>query len=550
LNIIGITDANTLSAQVGTEVSLGAGESATVNGKTVTLERTSSTAALVSVDGVSDSIASGATKNVNGLEVKVDTLFDDEGVESDFAILVVGDNAVKSYDDGDAYIGEDEDNPDWIWVLNALTTSTTKGDVVAAGGPTLGVKNDFAKDGDNDDPVAVGEAYTLPGDFISLELDSLTVPSDGYMTFAMEFDTNIDLDTADDDGRTWGTSESGMVISSNVEESLVLDYDGTGWVHQSGNFTADINTDTIYLVLNTTLDDYLEVFYEDDDNAELYAGDIPLNGTKLSWGFVDYKETTTASDVEFGVTGDGLGSNNNSLVLHIQEELSTLGVADYDLNVNVSISSDVLAYLGPTQDDSESSELQYTDGTTTHNLGTKDENHRTYYGLTVVDPDSNGAGDKVELLIPSDVVEATVVVSGTGTTTSSASSGSIRKVVPVSTAVAKLDSEVSDPATVGKDLVLVGGPAVNSLTAQAMGLDYPTYGGSGLLPFAEGEGYIEYVSAAFATGQDVVVVCGWDADDTRDATSVLQQVDSFMDDLDGNTAVKVTAVSSAGITAV
>jgi hypothetical protein len=301
----------------------------------------------------------------------------------------------------------------------------------------------------------------------------------------------------------------------------------------------------IYIVLNTTGDDYLEIFFEDDDNKELYAGDVPLNTTKLDWGFADYQETTTASDLQFGVTGNGtLGD----CVLHIQEELSTLGVTDYDLDINVTISGGVLSHLGPTADDSESEELIYN-GATDHNLGTKDEDHRTYYGVVVLDPDSNGAGDKVELKVPSDVLEATIVVSGTGTTATSGGD-TIRQVVPVSTAVAKLDSEVSDAATVGKDLVLVGGPAVNSLTAEAMGLDYPTYGASGLLPIEAGEGYIEYMDGVFAVGQDVVVVFGWAAENTRDATSVLQQVDSFVDSLDGNMAVKVTDVSSAGITAV
>lgn len=552
LQIIGITDADTLQAQVGIELSLSAGESATVDGKTVTLERTSSTAALVSVDGVSDSVSSGATVTINGLEVKVDTLFDDEGVENDFAVLVVGSNAIKSYDNQDPYVGEDEDDPDWIWDLNALTTSTSKGDTTAAGGPTIGIKNDFAKDGYNDDPAAVGEAYTLPGEFIEVELASLTVPEDGYMTMTMEFDTNIDLDNADDDGRSWGTSEDGLVLSSTVDESLVLDYSADGWIHKTGNFTADVNTDTVYVLLNSTANDYAEVFYEDDDNTELYAGDVKLNQTittagYANWGFVDYQETTGTTDVEFAFAGNA----TSGVYLIVQEELTTLSASyvNYDVKVKMNVTSGALVHLGATADTSEASEVTYTDGTTTHNLGTKDENHRTYYGMVLVDPDSNGASDKVVMQIPSDVVEATVVVSGSGTTTSS-TSGAIRKVVPVSTAVAKLDTEISDPATVGKDLVLVGGPAVNMLTAQAMGLEYPTYGSSGLLPFAEGEGYIEYMDGAFATGQDVVVVCGWAAENTRDATSVLQQVDSFMDELAGNTAVKVTDVSSSGITAV
>jgi len=96
----------------------------------------------------------------------------------------------------------------------------------------------------------------------------------------------------------------------------------------------------------------------------------------------------------------------------------------------------------------------------------------------------------------------------------------------------------------------VGSAAVNRLSATAMGLEYPTYGSSGLFPFAEGEGYIELVDGVVETGKYAVLVAGWEAEDTRDACSVLQQFESFSEQLDGNTAVKITSVSASGITAV
>jgi S-layer protein (TIGR01564 family) len=138
-------------------------------------------------------------------------------------------------------------------------------------------------------------------------------------------------------------------------------------------------------------------------------------------------------------------------------------------------------------------------------------------------------------------------VKGPSTTVTSAAGGTVKQVVPVTNAVAKLDTEVSLP--VGKSLVLVGGPAVNRLTAQAMGLDFPTYGASGLLPFAEGEGYVELVDGVLESGEYAVVVAGWSASDTRNAASVLQQFGSFQEQLDGNMAVKITSVSASGITA-
>jgi len=44
-------------------------------------------------------------------------------------------------------------------------------------------------------------------------------------------------------------------------------------------------------------------------------------------------------------------------------------------------------------------------------LGTKDENHRTRYGIVIVDPKSNGAFDRVELKIPDHQIRAMISVS-------------------------------------------------------------------------------------------------------------------------------------------
>jgi hypothetical protein len=81
-----------------------------------------------------------------------------------------------------------------------------------------------------------------------------------------------------------------------------------------------------------------------------------------------------------------------------------------------------------------------------------------------------------------------------------------------------------------------------------MGLTYPTYGSSGLLPFASGEGYIKVFDGTLETGYVAVVVAGWEAQDTRNACSVLQQYGTFATQLTGNVAVKVTSVTASGIT--
>ncbi|OGI15027.1 hypothetical protein A3K63_04100 [Candidatus Micrarchaeota archaeon RBG_16_49_10] len=83
------------------------------------------------------------------------------------------------------------------------------------------------------------------------------------------------------------------------------------------------------------------------------------------------------------------------------------------------------------------------------------------------------------------------------------------------------------------------------ITAAALGLTYPACGAASTIP--TDQAIIEVIDDIFATGKSVVVVAGWEAANTRTASSVLQQWDTL---LDGITASKVivTAATSAGIT--
>jgi hypothetical protein len=293
------------------------------------------------------------------------------------------------------------------------------------------------------------------------------------------------------------------------------------------------DTDDLYLRYNSTTND-VEVFYKDSsDNKVRYAATVTDTNASTVVGYMTYQDTRLPIHLIW-LTGGANGNltlntaNGNDVIMHLTNDFTYLGHSDGD----TTYANDLI--YGSTD------------------ISGWEEDTRAHDGIIIYDPKAHLSGDTFEFNVNGDEADfkTNVVVLGPSGSATSGGAGSVKKVVPVSTAVAKLDTEVSDPATVGKDLVLVGGPAVNRLTAQALGLSYPTYGGSGLLPFAEGEGYVEYLDGVFTAGQDVVVVAGWEADNTRDASSVLQQVDSFMSELDGNMAVKVTAVSSAGITPV
>jgi hypothetical protein len=520
LKITSVSDADTITAEVGDEYSLNVGDSVTVLGKTVKLVNVGSGGSvIVDVDGVTATISQDTTKTVNGVKVKPTEYFYAEAKEERMASLLIGEETTESYDDGDPYIGQDDDDPEWIWNLALLTSNS----------PTIGIENDFVKDDHSDEPAGVGDCYVLPNDFAKVCLDSLTI--DSYQQYEFAVETGVDLSDA---GATWSTSNSVIAITSPGEDEGL----------QEAVSGSDYKSDTIYLKVDEASGNgRISVFYVDADGDVTLAGNATLSTDSgyVAVAQVNFQDTD-AGDMYLSVAGNFTA--NNYFYLRLNNSV----VSGDDLRMKWGTGGTNVDKLGDTADDSEAAELAWSASLT--GIGTKDEDHRSIYGVLIKDPDTNGASDQVVLDIPADQVEGKVIVYGPGAEVTAGEGENVKKVVPITSAVAKLDTEISDPATVGKHLVLVGGPAVNKLSAQAMGLDYPTYGGSGLLPFAEGEGYIEVFEDGFTSGQVVVLVAGWEADQTRMATSLLQRYTEFADELEGNTAVKITSLSAAGITPV
>ncbi|MBI2542749.1 MAG: hypothetical protein HYW24_01005 [Candidatus Aenigmarchaeota archaeon] len=146
-------------------------------------------------------------------------------------------------------------------------------------------------------------------------------------------------------------------------------------------------------------------------------------------------------------------------------------------------------------------------------------------GVLVYTVKSNVNSDKVVLGIPPETVYGLMQFGKIGASTTT-TGGTVKEVVAVTTAVAKLDNEVSSTDKTTKHLILVGSSAVNKITAEAYGVTYPTYGSQWTkdksLPIAENKAVIDVLDGKFATGKQVVVVAGWRAEDTRLASSVLQ----------------------------
>jgi hypothetical protein len=115
------------------------------------------------------------------------------------------------------------------------------------------------------------------------------------------------------------------------------------------------------------------------------------------------------------------------------------------------------------------------------------------------------------------------VLTPTGTITSGATAGgtvTTETVLEITADVVKLDSEVTSSDKTSKDLILVGGPCINSLVAELAA--------DGSFPYGCADwpgrdfGRVQLVADAFASGQTALVIAGTRAADTDLAARLVQ----------------------------
>jgi len=502
-----ITDTNagntTFTATIGTEYFMEVDDSVEVLGKTVTLKNVGSDGNIViDVDGVTETVGSTA-ETVNGIEVKVDDTFYSSNDKTErSASIILGKDATETYKDGDAYVGEDTDDPDWVWNfgnINDNSVATTTSTTAEFSGPYLGVENDFIYNDDSDNPPTVGECVDLPNNYLSVCLDSLTVADSNYATYTFEFDNSADLSDAD------GQSAAATVyIHTAQSEGLVVNgdqltaYNGTA---------ADTKTEHIWLRKGNETDVF--VYYKDTNtNKVVLAGAINNDsaGQAGSNGFarINYDNTKDSDIYMYLEQDEGSGTNTDINLTLVPYDSTNLPNYDDNITMFWGVSSTNFASLGDTLSSEEADEIVW--GSTQRSLGTKDEDHRTRYGIIIRDPKARGSSDEVVLEIPGDQVQANVIVKGSAATTST-TGGSVR-VNPIPASVAVLDTEVTSASA--QNVIVVGGPAVNSLASSVFGLN--------AADFTPNEAMIKLM----ANGEKMaLLVAGYEAVDTRNAADAV-----------------------------
>ena len=507
------------TAYVGSEYFLDSGDSVVASGKTVKLVRVGSAGAIVvDVDGVTETLSSSTTKTINGIEIVNDeTFYDSNNQAASSASLIIGKDAQETYKDGDAFAGEDKDNPDWVWNVSNIkesTLSTTASTTAEFTGPFFGIENDFIYNDDSDNPPKVGECIDLPNNYVSICLDSFTVSDDNYATYTLEYESSADLSQA---VGTLSAAKS-VQISTPQSEGIVIKGSNLGRFNGTAK---DIKTNKVWLYATSGTGNSVNlgangsdigVFYRDvDDSKVKLAGQI-INETlgaglarPLEINYDNTKDTDMQIFVDHTSTDVGERVNVTFVPYHSTD------LPDYNDNITVdwALSSGTFNSLGTTASSEEAIELLWTGAgaaAAPTTIGTKDEDHRTRYGIIIRDPKAHGSSDEVVLDIPGDQVQANVVLKGTSTKTTS-TGGSV-VVNPIPSSAAAFSEEITSASA--QNLIVVGGPAVNPLANSVFGLTRSD--------FTPNEAMVKLAD----NGANVaLLVAGYSAVDTRNAAEAV-----------------------------
>ncbi|MBI2148626.1 hypothetical protein HYU23_03015 [Candidatus Woesearchaeota archaeon] len=558
--VITTATATTMTAYAGDKVKLKIGDTVRAGDKSIRLEGVDDNSALVTVDGEAESIDEGDRERVNGVELFVDDVFNSDDDANDQALLVVqGDTgqAIETYSDGDEFIDENEDHYLWEWNLAGLNNGT-------ASAITLGLVTheslSTAEDDEFDSEIMKlgllkeNRAYLMEGDYLCLPYRYACLVfegPDGDLTWNdYEFDANNQKENLDPDND--GDND---VTNANVVEVRARSVGSDrGWTSLDTDNNGDVTDfDTWWIWHNSTggtspalAQGSLMFFRSDTDSGDPERMDLNNDGSVVGAAdqLIAAGPTAALSEINVVRFDDGdynarvtvRAVTNSSFVLIIQ---GINGAGNLSFNL-INNSASGLSFLGDRDGEDTSPSLNYTvAGATALSISGFDNDVRRRDGVVIKDPDGNLDNDRVRLSVPNDdEYEFWVKLAKP-----KGGSAGVVKTGSTAPAVASLtmkDTEVTDVETLGKNVIAVGGPAVNKVVATKLGLPFPTYG-AGVSGLSEGKAMLELKD--LTSGKKMLLVYGWEADDTKRAALVVKNKDAFSAQLKDKMSVTVTGTS-------
>jgi len=457
-------------------------------------------------------VTSGATDTIAGVEVFVkNAVVTTTGTNEGEAQLIVGANILKIEDGNYLKLG---DGTETTWQV-AITTG-------GSGYEKIKVVDTEARisSGSTNSVLYPSDVVTSPMDLFSLSFNGLT---DKYGGEPMFVDVDVTPTTRDLDRD--GTAQSVIRVRTPSGESIsYTDTDG-------------ISRTTNELWVNVTEDvvnDYSRFYYRDPTSNSLsYAKVDAAPYVKLTTSNtlgLTYTNVT-ATDGYFTVTEPALATAGD--VYNVTAEYNSTAASGMGQFEDIDgAAGDYYMYY----DNYGSTDISrfMADDTSDATPATRD--YYTTWG-TIVD----GAGHTlISLRVPQEQLFAEYMLGVKSVTGGTEETTMISKPVTLPTTISKIDSELSDSDRKNYNLILVGGPAVNTLVneLQVVGKLTNTFkydGVKGAVIDEPGEFSIELIKDAFVEGKFAMVVAGYDREGTAAAGNMIANFADNKDALDGKT---------------
>ncbi len=420
-------------------------------------------------------------------EVEVDEIGYAEDVESRTVLVTFGEDISKTVKHGDAVqtelgqpdVDDDAGDATWNWVIK-VTEDNRFNSTDYVGIDWSETVNKY-----NDDPAPIGdgEHWATPFGFLTLDFE---VPEQTYQEYTVELIENFEMENATSD--------------SELTENVVK-FTAVGNAASNDGLTI-AGTDTYQVAINGT--GFVRYY---DDNSDWVEAAGAANSTTCGTGLCFEPSSDTTKYITAYNDSDLLAPHNSTDVVDffIIEDVESGDQNSYTgstFEFNVSISN---VRLGNTLSTSDAGDLTYyeTFGTAANrSVGTWDENGGellSMYGIKVLDIEADTESDMLTFWLPEDEAygEVTFNVRSTGST--------VEAMLTTESGAAGYDN-----------LILVGGPCVNSLTADYMGLTYPACEAASTI--TENKGLLKLIEDA---GKTALIVAGWEIEDTKKAAEKL-----------------------------
>jgi hypothetical protein len=513
-------DSSSITVTTSEKMSLTVGEEITVAGKTIKLVDVFENDVEVEVDGVSETIADADTERISGMRIHVESIgYHSNDPASSKAILKIGEDISKKFDNNEEFIGQDEDDPLWVWDIS------NPGDAAGYIGVKYNAKINSANDEIAGDSIKyVGSGYLFPNNYVAVTLDSVTAAK--YQDLKVYFEESEDLFNNSDSSTALVEDQPVLVIEAEETDAITVN---------------SIETDKVFVWYNAS-SGKVQTFYRDFDGDYTPTGKMRLANNAAGTVSAVTMGATEIATVEVGDTNLDIDMEVAAGVAYLEitnDDFGNNQVAKIRLNnatlFNATARTGTLNQFGETEEDAEAGDVLFN-GT---DVSTEDYDFMDHYGIKLSDGTTvskEADNDMVTLSIPEEQVYAQVTVSMGATTDTPSTSG----------IVTVYDNQVSTVA--GKNLIVIGGSCVNTVAAELLGLTAGASGCQAAFTTSTGIKSGEALIQSFArSGKIALLVAGYDAADTTKAVTYLSNnnvntaVGSKMKVTSATTATAITA---------